>query len=286
MSDQWINLVEADWLEVNRHGSDISILDASAYPKELERDGYEEFKITHIPGAQYFNVNKIADKETLLPQMLPSATEFQGAVRSLGINSADTIVIYDAMGLVTAPRVWWMFRVMGHEKVYVLNGGLRHWCSRGYQVVGGEEKKETGDFISHINPSLVWKLSDMRANVRHRTHQIVDARPAGSFEGGRSLHNVGLRLGHIPGSRNVPYTMLSDPETGRIKPKDQLLRIFEDSKVDILDPVVCTCGSGITACILALCLNELGNRDVPVYDGSWTEWGSQSDTPVETGSSR
>jgi thiosulfate/3-mercaptopyruvate sulfurtransferase len=228
----------------------------------------------------FFDIEEIADHSTDLPHMLPRPEAFASAMRGLGIGDGQTIVVYDGLGLYGAARVWWTFRVFGHDRVAVLDGGFPRWRAEGRPVEAGESRPPRRRFSARLRPELVLAFEDVRENLGTRRVQMLDARSAGRFTGTEPEPRPGLRGGHIPGSLNLPYDRLFDPE-GSLRPRDELRRLFEAARVDLRQPIATTCGSGVTACTLALGLHLAGRPDVAVYDGSWTEWGGRDDVPVE-----
>lgn len=277
-------VVSTEWLAARLADPTVRVVDASWHMPDAKRDPAAEFEAVHIPGAVFFDIDRIADQATSLPHMLPSPRDFEEIVGALGIGSADTVVVYDALGLFTAPRAWWMFRAFGHRDVFVLDGGLPRWQAEGRPTVSGPaETPEPRPFRASFDPDLVRSLSDVRTLLETRAEQLVDARPAGRFEGTAPEPRAGLRGGHIPGARSIPFAGLVDPATKTLHPADELRERFAAAGVDLDRPITVSCGSGVTACVLALALDRLGRSDIPVYDGSWTEWGGRDDTPVETG---
>jgi thiosulfate/3-mercaptopyruvate sulfurtransferase len=213
--------------------------------------------------------------------MLPEPPDFATHARRLGVEASSPVVIYDSHGLFSAPRVWWSFRVMGHDNVWVLDGGLPKWTAEGHPVETGWPQRPHGEFKSRYQPNLVRSLDQVLTALTDGNAQLLDARPAARFTGEVAEPRPGLRSGHMPGARSLPSSaVVAD---GRLKPADELAALFADAGVDIDRPIVTTCGSGVSAAILALALARLGRADVPVYDGSWSEWGARSDTPVATG---
>jgi thiosulfate/3-mercaptopyruvate sulfurtransferase len=273
-------VVSTEWLAKRLGEPDLRVLDGTWHMPQLKRDAQAEFVAAHIPGAVFFDIDRIADRATSLPHMLPTADEFAEAVGALGITSDDRIVVYDVRGVVSAARVWWTFRAFGHERVAVLDGGLRAWIAEGRPTDTGEPSPSRRQFRARLRPELVRDFDFMRRNVGTRVAQIVDARSRGRFEGTEPEPRAGLRGGQIPGSLNVPYETLYRPD-GTLLPPDALRAAFGDAGIDLGKPITTTCGSGITASVLALALHVLGRPDVAVYDGSWTEWASRSDTQVE-----
>lgn len=273
-------LVTTDWFAAHLDDPSVRIVDGSWHMPQLQRDPRAEFAAAHIPGAVFFDIDAIADHATALPHMLPSAAEFAAAVGGLGIGDGDRVVVYDSRGVVSATRVWWTFRAFGHDLIAVLDGGLPKWRAEGRPVASGVPAPPRRTFTARPRPELVRDLEAIKNDVERRTEQVVDARSHGRFTATEPEPRAGLRGGHIPGSVNLPYDRLYRPD-GTLLPTDELRRRFETAGVDLGKPIVTTCGSGITASVLAFALARCGRPDVAVYDGSWTEWGGRSDTPVE-----
>lgn len=274
------SIVSTEWLAKRLDEPDLRVLDGTWHMPQLKRDARAEFLAAHIPGAVFFDIDRIADRRTALPHMLPGPEEFAEAVSALGIGSDDRIVVYDVRGVVSAARVWWTFRAFGHERVAVLDGGLRAWIAAGRPTAAGEPSPTRGRFHARRRPELVRDLEFIRRNIGARVEQVVDARSRGRFDGTEPEPRAGLRGGHIPGSLNLPYETLYRPD-GTLLPPDALRAAFDAAGVDLGKPITTTCGSGVTASVLALALHLVGRPDVAVYDGSWTEWAGRSDTPVE-----
>jgi thiosulfate/3-mercaptopyruvate sulfurtransferase len=273
-------VVSTEWLAKRLGEPDLRVLDGTWHMPQLERDAHAEFVAAHIPGAVFFDIDRIADPATPLPHMLPGVDDFADAVSALGIGSDDRIVVYDVRGVVSAARVWWTFRAFGHERVAVLDGGLRAWIAEGRPTTAGAPSPTRRQFRARLRPELVRDFDFMRRNVGTRAEQVVDARSRGRFNATEPEPRPGLRGGHIPGSLNVPYETLYRPDGGLLPP-DALRATFERGGVDLGKPITTTCGSGITASVLALALHLIGRPDVAVYDGSWTEWATRSDTQSE-----
>ncbi|MDZ5696349.1 3-mercaptopyruvate sulfurtransferase [Chelativorans sp. M5D2P16] len=282
MSEKSPFVVSADWLEQRLHEPGLSIVDGSWYLPAQGRDAKAEFEAAHISRAVFFDQDLVVDPDSDLPHALPAPLTFERFVNSMGISDDDTIVVYDGPGFFSAPRVWWMFRVMGAEKVYLLDGGFDRWRAEGRPVTDAPTKIAPTTFISNFDESRVASLADMRRIVETGETQIADARPAGRFTGAEPEPRPGVRSGHMPGARNVPTTTLS--EGGSLLPLDRLRAQLESAGLDLDRPVVTSCGSGVTAAAITFALESLGHHDNRLYDGSWSEWGARNDTPVATGS--
>jgi len=274
-------LVTPEWLAQNLGRRDVRVLDGSWHMPQLKRDARGEFAETHVSGAVFFDIDAIADSSTSLPHMLPRASEFARSVGRLGIGDRDRVIVYDSRGVVSAARVWWTFRAFGHDAVAVLDGGLPRWRAEGHPVESGTPAPKPRRFTARLRRSLVRDLTGVRQNLTTRRAQVLDARSRGRFSGTEPEPRAGLRSGHIPGSLNLPYDELYQ-KNGTLLPPDALRQKFEAAGLELDKPVITSCGSGVTASVLALGLYAAGRLDVAVYDGSWTEWGGRDDTPVET----
>ena len=277
------SLVGTGWLAEHLEAPDVRIVDASYYLPHEGLDPRTEFEAHHIPGAVFFDIDEIADTTSDLPHMIPPPEKFSARVRKLGLGDGVRIVIYDQRGIFSAPRVWWTFRLFGHEDVAVLDGGLPKWLAEGRPVEDGPADPSERHFTARTNSFMVRDLDQMVKNLEKGREQVLDARSRARFECSEAEPRPGLRPGHIPNSRCLPLTELLDPRTQTMLPAKELCRRFEAAGIDMHRPVVTTCGSGVTAAVLALGLSIAGHKDVAVYDGSWAEWGQPGDTPVATG---
>jgi thiosulfate/3-mercaptopyruvate sulfurtransferase len=276
-------VVSPAWLAERLDAPDIRIIDATWFMPSDTRDAKALFAERRIPGAIFFDIDEIADTESDLPHMLPSPEKFASRMKKRGVGDGTRLVVYDSQGLFSAARVWWTFRVMGHEDVVVLDGGFPAWERARYPIeTGPPRERMERHFTPRMRADLVRDFGDMRRLIAEGKTPILDARPAARFRGEAPEPRAGVRSGHMPGARSVPSAVLVD-EQGSLKPRTELERIFAEAGADVSQPAVCTCGSGVTAAIIALALARLGRWDASIYDGSWAEWGARAEAPVVTG---
>lgn len=273
--------VTADWLQEHLGTPDVKIVDGAWYLPAQGRDARAEYAAGHIPGAIFFDHDNMVEPGSTLPHQLPSPENFARFAGAMGIAATDTIIVYDGFGLFSAPRTRWMFRVMGAQKVFILEGGLDGWKAGGRPLTSEPTKIAPNVFDVTFHKERVATLADMRKIVEAGSAQIADARPAGRFEGVDPEPRPGLRGGHMPGARNIPFSKLS--ADGKMVDKTALRSVLEEAGIDVSRPVVTSCGSGVSAAIISLALESLGHSDNRLYDGSWAEWGGQPDTPVVKG---
>ena len=274
-------LVSTDWLADHLRDGNLTVVDGSYFLPMQQRDAHAEYRGGHIPGAVFFDIEAVSDHSTELPHMLPGPTQFGEVVGSLGIGDGDTVVVYDSVGLYSAARVWWTFRLFGAKKVYILDGGLPKWKSEGRPLETGDAERAARKFTAEMNVSAVALLDDMRMAQTDDSIQIVDARSPERFAGTAPEPRPGLRPGHMPRSFNVPFGRLI--ENGHLAPRARIEAAFTEAGVDLDKPIITSCGSGVTAAILTFALESIGKEPKGLYDGSWAEWASRPDLPVERG---
>jgi thiosulfate/3-mercaptopyruvate sulfurtransferase len=274
-------LVSTEWLAANLSQPGLVVFDSTKYLPNEPFDGHGEFLKAHIPGARFFDIDLFADPDTTLPHMVPSVGRMEKLAASAGISNASTIVFYDQKGLASAARGWWLMGLFGHDKVAVLDGGLPKWRSEGRPTGAGEPKPPApGSFRADFRAGRLRGVGDILANVASGAELVLDARAAGRFNGTAPEPRAGIRGGHMPGAANIPYPELLNGD-GTFRDAAQLRARFAAAGADGTRPVVTSCGTGVTACILTLGMVLAGLPHGAVYDGSWTEWGGREDTPVE-----
>jgi thiosulfate/3-mercaptopyruvate sulfurtransferase len=278
-----MTLVSTEWLSDRLGKDDIRIADASWYLPDAGRNACAEYEQRHIPGAVFFDIDEISDPATDLPHMLPDPALFSAAVRRLGIGDSNFVVFYDGVGIYSAPRALWMMRAMGHDHAAVLDGGLPKWMREKRPVeTSVVSPAANAHFTARYRAELVRDFTAMRDNLRTRAEQVVDARSGGRFRGEEPEPRAGVRPGHIPGSVNVHYAKLINAD-GTLRRASELRKIFDEQGIALERQIVTTCGSGMTAAIVALALEQAGATRIALYDGSWTEWGSRAEAPVVAG---
>ena len=281
MSSQ--NFVSTAWLSAHLGALDLGLIDASWHLPPTGRNGAEEFLQRHIPGAVFFDIDVIADNSTGLPHMLPDSGQMAEQMSTLGLADSKHFVIYDSLGLFAAARVWWMLRAYGAREVKILEGGLPQWLAEGRATQSGQANPVRSKFTPRFDASFVIDLDELRALLASGAAQIVDARPAARYRGQAPEPRPGLKSGHIPGTLNLPFTEVV--VAGKLRSGEDLRATFAKARIDLQRPIATTCGSGVTAAILALAVEEAGGTFVGLYDGSFAQWGSREDCPVKTGAS-
>lgn len=275
-------LVSTDWLAKHLKDPDLRLLDASWYLPDAGRDPKAEYDAAHIPGARFFDIDDISDQRSELPHMVPPVEKFMSRMRAMGVGDGHQVVVYDGGGIMSAPRVWWLFRLMGKMDVAVLDGGLPKWQAEGHPIDDMPPVIRDRHMTTHVQSDMVKDVTQIAASAKLRDWVIVDARSPERFRGDAPEPREGLRSGHIPNSRNVYFGDLLN-ENGTMKEPGALRATFEAAGVDLAKPIVSSCGSGITACVLDLALERIGHPRHAVYDGSWAEWGMYNDLRVATG---
>ncbi|WP_185803873.1 3-mercaptopyruvate sulfurtransferase [Pontivivens nitratireducens] len=276
------DLVSVEWLAKHLGAPDLRILDASWFLPAQGRDARAEYEDEHIPGARFFDIDEISDSASDLPHMAPPVEKFISRMRAMGIGDGHRVVVYDSTGLFSAPRVWWLFRLMGKSDIAVLDGGLPAWKAAGHPVEDDLPLLRDRHFTARRDTTKVRDVTQVAAQVKLGQEQIVDARSPARFKGEEEEPRPGLRAGHIPNSLNVYYRDVLTRD-GTMKSQDELRTVFEGADVDLDKPIITTCGSGVTAAILSLALAVIGHRQVALYDGSWAEWGMYPDLKVVQG---
>jgi len=279
-------LVSTEWLAAHLADPHVRVLDSSFKQPGVTPTARADYDAGHIPGAVFFDIDDVAEPGTSLPHMIPSPARFSEKMAERGIGNGDKVVVYDANGLSSAGRAWWLLRLFGHDDVALLDGGLPKWRAEGGALETAAPAIPQRRFTARFDPALVRSKGDVVDNVANRREQLVDARAAGRFDGSAEETWPGRRRGHIPGSRNLPFDQVTDPKTRQLKDAGALAALFAGAGVALDRPIVASCGSGVTACALAFALYLIGHERVAVYDGSWSEWGLPDGPPIETGPAR
>jgi len=275
-------LVSTKWLAAHLNDPDLRVLDASWYLPAMGRDARAEYSVAHIPGARFFDIDEVSDHRSDLPHMVPPVEKFISRMRALGIGDGHQVVVYDGMGIFSAPRVWWLFQLMGKPDIAVLDGGLPKWQAEGHAVEDMPPMLRDRHITVQRQAHMVKDVTQVAAASKLGDYEIIDARSADRFRGDAAEPRPGMRSGHIPNSRSLPFGNLLNSD-GTMKPERDLRAAFNAANVDLNKPIITTCGSGITASILSLALTRIGHDRHAVYDGSWSEWGQYPDLKVATG---
>jgi len=278
-------LIDTAWLAAHLGDPHVRILDSSYKQPGITPTARQDYDAGHIPGAVFFDIDDVAQPGTDLPHMIPSAERFAQKMAERGIGNEDRVIVYDSAGLSSAGRAWWLLRLFGHDNVGLLDGGLPRWRAEGRPLETAAPVIPQRRFTARFNPALVRDKAALIADLGRAAprEQVVDARSAGRFEGSAPETWPGRRQGHIPMSRNLPFDLVTDPQTRQLRPAEELQRLFSEAGISLERPVVASCGSGVTACALAFALHLIGHPGAAVYDGSWSEWGLPDGPPIETG---
>jgi len=278
-------LVEADWLFSKYNGGNwkdsIIVVDGSWYLPNQKRDPLKEHMNCRIPNARFFDIDSVCDTNSNFPHTIPDTNQFEKSMNKLGLKNTNHIVIYSKDGIGTSPRVWWLLKIFGHQKISILNGGFKAWIDIGGQSESGQYKNtNTNGYIANYNNNFFCNTEEVKTAMQKNNSQIVDARSLGRFKGIEPEPRKNLKGGHIPGSKNLPYQFFLD-EKGFLLKADQIKNVLTKADVDLNKSIISTCGSGVSACVLGLALEIMGKNNWKIYDGSWTEWGRRKDTPIE-----
>ena len=278
-------LVSTAWLNAHLEADNLRIIDGTYFLPNIQRNAAIEYEAEHIPGACFFDIDDISDLQNTLPHMIPPAEIFSSRVRKMGISDSDYVVVYDRLGVFSSPRIWWTFQLFGHENIAILDGGLPKWLKEKLPVTDQKYSPKNGHFTAHLNTKFLRTFDQIKANLDTNKELIIDGRPPGRFSGEVEEPRPGLACGHIPGSVNLMPTLFMNAETGALLSKSELRNVFVKAGIDPEDPMAMTCGSGVAAAALSFVRFLVTGKIAPVYDGSWTEWGSIKGAPVATSQS-
>ena len=275
-------LVEIDWLKKNLNNPQIKIIDGTWHMPTSGLNAFEIFKEKHIPNAIFVDLEEISDPNSELPHMMPTEDYFEKKISSYGLKNEDHLIIYDIYGMFSAARIWFMFKAFGHEKVSILNGGFPAWVDSGEMISNQINKFKGTGYKANLNKSLIVSYKDILDNLSTKKYQILDARSPDRFSGISEEPRAGIKSGHIPNSKNLFFNNLIDPITKKFIKKEEIENLIKKSGIDEKKNIICSCGSGVTACILKFAIELLDkDKNIKIYDGSWSEWGTKEDSPCE-----